>query len=73
MKLEPNVDGTFTLDLTEVELEAIQAGLRETLEALEEWEFETRTGLTQDEMSHILTDLTSQKKSARTDSSFKDD
>ncbi len=73
MEIQSSDDGNFALELTESELEAVQSGLRETLEALEDWEFETRTGFTREEMRSILSDLIAKKKTARNGSACSSD
>lgn len=47
----------FQLYVSKDELRAFHAGLAETLEALQDWEFETRTGFTRDEFRTVLHDL----------------
>lgn len=42
---------------TKEELAAFACALGETLEAIEEWEFETRTGFTRDEFFSLLRKL----------------
>jgi len=62
MKLRRSNQQYFVLEVSETELDAMQAGLRETLEALSDWEFQTRTGLERQEMSSILSDLITARK-----------
>ncbi len=62
MELRRGEDRFFRLQLSNFELDAFQSGLRETLEALDDWEFQTRTGLMRDEMRAILRDLMAVKK-----------
>lgn len=65
MKLRLSTEQSFEAQLSDAELDAFQAALRETLEALEDWEFQTRTGLERDEMRAVLRDLIAARKSAR--------
>ena len=51
------IDEQFELLLTEGELDAIHSGLAETLQALEDWEFHTRTGMQRAEMKAVLQEL----------------
>ncbi len=62
MKLRRGEDGFFHLEVSNFELDAFQSGLRETLEALDDWEFQTRTGLTPGEMEAILDQLVTLRK-----------
>ena len=64
MKIRRDDGERFLLEVSHSELEAFQAGLRETLEALDDWEFQTRTGMVREEMRAILMDLVAGKKSA---------
>ena len=56
MKLR-RVEEQFELMLTETELNAVHSGLAETLEALQDWEFQTRTGMEREEMRTVLRSL----------------
>ena len=56
MKLR-RLGSDYQLDVTEAELRAFQAGLREALQELPEWEFFARTGFQRDEMKAILADF----------------
>ncbi|MBE7195364.1 MAG: hypothetical protein INR66_23160 [Gordonia polyisoprenivorans] len=47
------MDENLSIMLTRDELSIIRAGLRETLEALEEWELETRVGFTTGEVRKL--------------------
>lgn len=47
-------DVNYVLEFNGSELDLIIAGLRETLEALEDWEFETRVGAPRSEMKRLL-------------------
>ncbi len=62
MKLQLNEDEVFVLHLTAAELVAIQAGLRETIECLDD-DFATRTGMERSEMQAVLRELVEQRKS----------
>jgi hypothetical protein len=42
------------VSLTNDDLDMITAGLRETLQEVEDWEFETRTGFQREEMRRFL-------------------
>ena len=54
MKLGWAADGiAFVLEVGERELNAFEVGLLATLEALDEWEFQTRTGIEPDEWRRI--------------------
>ncbi|GHE27418.1 hypothetical protein GCM10017673_31980 [Streptosporangium violaceochromogenes] len=50
MELTPSGDGKFNIKLSASEINMILAGMREALEALEDWEFRTRTGFDREEM-----------------------
>lgn len=63
MKIRRSAEELFLLEVSQSELEALQAGLRETLEALDDWEFQTRTGIGREEMQAILRDLVAGRKS----------
>lgn len=56
------VDERFELLLTEAELDAIHSGLAETLEALQDWEFHTRTGMERDDMRAVLRQLVTARR-----------
>jgi len=45
------------IEVSQLEYDAIAAALGETLEALEDWEFQTRTGVERDVMRRLLTDF----------------
>jgi len=62
MKLRLSNEQHLVLEVSESDLEALQAGLRETLEALSDWEFHTRTGFERQEMRLILSDLIAARK-----------
>ena len=66
MKLQRE-DEKFVLELSELELNAFHSGLAETLEALADWEFQTRTGLEREEMRSILRDLRDARRSAESE------
>lgn len=55
-EVERRVDGVV-VSLNEDELEIVIAGLRETLQELEDWEFETRTGFQRAEMRRLLDEV----------------
>lgn len=44
MKLIMVGEGVITIEITQLEYDAVASALGETLEALEDWEFATRTG-----------------------------
>lgn len=54
MKVLNKTDVNYVLEFNGSELDLIIAGLRETLEALEDWEFETRVGAPRSEMRRLL-------------------
>ncbi|MEO5837360.1 MAG: hypothetical protein ABIQ73_28570 [Acidimicrobiales bacterium] len=45
MKFIGVVEDVITIEMTQVEYNAVASALGETLEALEDWEFATRTGV----------------------------
>lgn len=45
------------ISLNEDELDIVVAGLRETLQEVEDWEFETRTGFQREEVRRLLDEL----------------
>ncbi|MGI9579116.1 MAG: hypothetical protein ACR2OH_13025 [Microthrixaceae bacterium] len=57
MLVENQTADSFNLTLDRTELRAVQSGLRETLEALDDWEFEIRTGVTQQLMRQMLDEI----------------
>ena len=63
MQLRRSEEHRYHLEVTEAELNAIHAGLAETLEALEDWEFHTRTGFQREEMKRVLIDLREARQS----------
>ena len=62
MKLR-RTERLFTLELSEHELNAFHSGLAETLEALADWEFQTRTGIEREEMEAVLGELRAARQS----------
>ena len=54
VKLTSSDDDRIGLDVTQIEYDAIAAALGETLEALEDWEFQTRTGVARQTMRQLL-------------------
>lgn len=63
MKLRRTDEQVFTLELSEHELNAFHSGLAETLEALADWEFQTRTGIEREEMKAVLRELREARRS----------
>ena len=55
-EVERRVDGVV-VSMNEDELEIVIAGLRETLQELEDWEFETRTWFQRAEMRRLLDEV----------------
>ncbi|MEZ6018233.1 MAG: hypothetical protein R3F49_24230 [Planctomycetota bacterium] len=55
-KIEIRADGVV-VSLTPDDLLKIISGLRETLEVLEDWEFQTRTGFEREEIRSFLNDV----------------
>ena len=62
MKLEKSTENQFLVELSELELDMFQAGLRETLQELEDWEFQTRTGFEREEIQNLIRNLVAQRK-----------
>jgi len=56
---------SFILEVTSGELNALQAGLHETIELLHVEEFQTRTGLERLEMEELLGSLVAQRAALR--------
>jgi hypothetical protein len=54
MRLVATNDDGSTIFVTRSEYNALISGLRETLEALEDWEFHTRTGVEPSAMRELL-------------------
>ncbi|RMD96519.1 MAG: hypothetical protein D6812_16965 [Deltaproteobacteria bacterium] len=52
-EIEHRTNGVVVF-LSNDEVDMIIAGLRETLEALEDWEFDTRTGFQRSEVENFL-------------------
>ena len=61
MNLQRGEDQTFVLEVTEDELRAVRAGLNETLNALDDWEFSIRTGVQREEMAALVDSLVEQQ------------
>lgn len=57
MKVLNKTDVNYVLEFNGSELDLVIAGLRETLEALEDWEFETRVGAPRSEMRRLLEEV----------------
>ena len=54
MKLIRVGEGVITIEITQLEYDAAASALGETLEALEDWEFATRTGVDPSVMLGLL-------------------
>ena len=54
MKLISLAGGVITIEITQLEYDAVASALGETLEALEDWEFATRTGVDRSVMRGLL-------------------
>ena len=54
MKVVQTTPGAVTVEVTPTEYDAIASALGETLEALEDWEFATRTGVERATMNTLL-------------------
>ena len=65
MNLQYSENELFTLEVTALELETLQSGLRETLEALGEAEFQTRTGVEREQMRELARSLVAQRRALR--------
>lgn len=52
-EIQRRPDGVVVV-LNDDDLDMIIAGLRETLQELQDWEFETRTGFQREEMRQLL-------------------
>ena len=65
MHLQKSDADRFMLKVTTRELDALQAGLRETIELLDDREFQTRAGIERAEMEEILDSLVAQRKAIR--------
>ena len=65
MKLQNSENELFALEVTALELEMLQSGLRETLEALNDAEFQTRTGVEREEMRELVRSLVAQRKALK--------
>jgi len=55
----PKDSGRIDIELTQTEYDAIAAALVETMEALDDWEFQTRTGVDREIMRQLLRDFRS--------------
>lgn len=55
-EVERRADGLVVF-LNDDDLDIIIAGLRETLQELQDWEFETRTGFQRGEMRRLLDEV----------------
>lgn len=57
MKTLEQREDEVVISLSNDDLDLIIAGLRETLQELEDWEFETRTGFQRAEMRQFLDEM----------------
>lgn len=63
MELKRGDNDDVEMHLSEAELDVFQAGIREMLEALEDWEFQTRAGFEREHAVAVLTELIGKRKS----------
>ena len=57
MKLTNSDRDSITIQLSQAEYNAIASALGETLEALDDWEFQTRTGSTPEFVRQLVTEF----------------
>lgn len=62
-----NEDTIFTLDLSARDLMTLHGGLREALEALDDWDFPIRMGVTAEEARSLMTRLRAIVEGPRSD------
>lgn len=53
-RISSDTSAVIAIEVTQIEYHAIATALGETLEALEDWEFETRTGVDRPTMRRLL-------------------
>jgi hypothetical protein len=59
-----NSDNRFTLEVSQDELGILSNALNETLECIEEWEYQTRMGVSSETVLALLKELSRAYKSA---------
>ena len=57
MKLISKINDQLTIEMSKDELSFLSNAINETLEAVDEFEFQTRTGGTSEEAKHLMTEL----------------